>query len=443
MPESIIDLGELPPGEQVPGERVPPPPPPGRLRGMLVAVVAVLLTLTSSSAGQRPALPAFTVIPASPGDVTFREGNDYFVVAATFPAFNGQVENKIINWYALPSARLRSRTSVAVTGAIRQVTAVQGLVVASYEVDGSGRFATVGVTAGTGSTRWRHYGRLAGSSAAGRVVLTTATPGSDAATPGPDAATWYGVDAGTGDISWRYERGPAGAVGLSAPADGTSGPLITVTAQGVVAVRDVDTGTVTATAPAPADVPGSRRDLAVVDGLVLVGGSAGMTAYALPDLRARWRSEANLSDSRVQRCGAVICLLDRLGGIRALDPTTGRQRWAAAGWTSAAAVGAYLLVGGPEPATGPAVVLDGRNGRRLGDVAAWRPLGASRPDDTIPVVRESVGDRRTWYGVLDPRTRAVRVLGAAQLTSGDCQSTADVLVCRRSDASAGVWQLGA
>ncbi len=45
------------------------------------------------------------------------------------------------------------------------------------------------------------------------------------------------------------------------------------------------------------------------------------------------------------------------------------------------------------------------------------------------------------YGLFDPVTLRVRVLGAAEPVYDDCQTTPDVLVCRRIDASVGIWRL--
>ena len=56
-------------------------------------------------------------------------------------------------------------------------------------------------------------------------------------------------------------------------------------------------------------------------------------------------------------------------------------------------------------------------------------------------LHEQVLDDTVFYALLDPADRGVRVLGAATDVSGDCQTTDEVLVCRRIDASVGIWQL--
>ena len=45
------------------------------------------------------------------------------------------------------------------------------------------------------------------------------------------------------------------------------------------------------------------------------------------------------------------------------------------------------------------------------------------------------------YGVLDPATRKVRLLGAADRVSTGCETSGPVLICRMIDASVAVWAL--
>jgi hypothetical protein len=71
----------------------------------------------------------------------------------------------------------------------------------------------------------------------------------------------------------------------------------------------------------------------------------------------------------------------------------------------------------------------------------WRPVGRPLPDGRIVAVRERLTDQRVWYALLDPATVTVRILGSADPVSGDCDVTAEVLVCRRLDSSVGVWPL--
>ena len=45
------------------------------------------------------------------------------------------------------------------------------------------------------------------------------------------------------------------------------------------------------------------------------------------------------------------------------------------------------------------------------------------------------------YGGSSPVVRRILLLGVADHVSGDCQTTGRVLICRRLDASVGIWPL--
>jgi hypothetical protein len=177
--------------------------------------------------------------------------------------------------------------------------------------------------------------------------------------------------------------------------------------------------------------------------LILVGTPGGTVAYALPDLAERWRSRADLAGRWVQDGCAEICSLSWQGGLRVLDRETGQERWSDERWNYADQVGRWLLTTDnrrPERLPGVSVV-DPGTGRVHGDFGSWHPIGADLPDGTVHGIREVPGADIVWYARLDPATLAVRVLGRADRVSGDCQATADVLVCRRIDATVGVWRL--
>jgi hypothetical protein len=68
-------------------------------------------------------------------------------------------------------------------------------------------------------------------------------------------------------------------------------------------------------------------------------------------------------------------------------------------------------------------------------------VGAARADGMVVGLHEQPLDDTVFYAELDPANRGVRVLGSAVDVSGDCQTTDEVLVCRRIDASVGIWAL--
>jgi hypothetical protein len=434
----VIDLGELPHGRQrrvrTTSRRRPHP------YRALVTGAAVLLTAMLTGAVHVTSPPAPTVIPARLGDSTFADDGHYFVVSSSDGLVGRVVQKKTISMYALPSGALLSRTSVAVTGAVNRVTAAGDVILVSYQVDAVGEEVTVALAAGTDLALWRRPARLVNLSASGRIVLFNGL------NPAYGGTLWYGVDLRSGETRWSLDQPVTGATDLVPGYGATPARLVTATVAGEVEVRDPETGRVTASATVPAPPEWRLRGLNiwVDDNLVLLGGRDGTIAYDLDHLRERWRNDVDLTEVFILPvCGDAICLFGRFGGLRVLDAATGRQRWSAEQWALAQQVGSYMLASGNDRDTTqqPLVVLDPADGRERGTLGAWQPVGEARADGTVVGVRERLGDHRVWYALLDPADRSVQVLGAAEDVAGNCQVTTDVLVCRRRDASVGVWRL--
>ena len=435
----LIDLGELPPQ----GQRRSLPFGAGRpipYRAVLGALAVVLLGLLGG-ATYLPPPPGPTIIAAMLADTTFLSGNRLFVVSTADDPFGSVVHNKIVSAYALPAGTLLSRTNVAVTGAIFDVTAVGDTLLVSYQVDTVGAEATVAIVAGTEHALWRHPARLLSvSGPAGLVLLRENSPQFG-------SLHWYGVDLATGATRWSLDQPVFGYTIEALDHDGFPTRLVTADATGHLEVRDAHTGVLTAKAdvPAPADWRDRGISMWAADDMVLVGGRSGTTAYALADLSKRWTNSVDLSERYVlPHCDSAVCVVGSFAGVQVLDPLTGRQRWASDEWSALQQVGAYLLADGPVggPVAEPQAVVDPVTGRQHGDFGAWRSKGDPRPDGTVIGLRQRPGDDVLWYASLNPATLAIRVLGAAERVSGDCQTTPDVLVCRRLDASVGIWPLG-
>jgi hypothetical protein len=199
------------------------------------------------------------------------------------------------------------------------------------------------------------------------------------------------------------------------------------------------------TIPVPADW--ARRGIALwPDGdLVLVGDHTGATAYALPGLTPRWRAPVDLYSSFVgSGCGTAVCLFSPRGRqIVVLDRATGRRLWSADRWAYGERIGPYLLAFGGEGSAQEQRldVVDLATGRVLGGFGPWQIAGEPLPDGTVLGMREEPAADTYWIARLDPRTRATLIIGTARQVSGDCGTTAGVLVCRRLDASVGIWRL--
>jgi hypothetical protein len=435
---TLIDLGELPPR----GQRILPvvarqPIPYRALLGTLTAVLLVLL----GGAAYLPPPAGPTVIAAKLADSTFVTGDRLFIATGGVDPSSSAVQNKIVSAYALPAGTLLSQTTVAVTGAIFDVAEVADTILVTYQVDTVGAEATVALIAGTDKARWRHPARLlAVSPADGLVLLRENSPQSG-------SLHWYGVDLATGVNRWSLDQPVLGYTIEAGDRGGFPSRLVTAGVDGHLEVRDAVTGEVTAKADiqVPPDWRSRGISMWAVDDMVLVGGQAGTTAYALGDLSPLWRNTVNLSERYVlPHCGDSLCVVGTLDGVELLDPATGRERWAANDWGALDMVGRYLLADGPVggPAAEPQAVLDPLTGHRRGDFGAWRVAGEPRPDGTVTGLHQRSGDDVVWFATLDPATLAVRVRGAAERVSGDCRTTTEVLVCRRLDASIGIWPLG-
>jgi hypothetical protein len=143
-------------------------------------------------------------------------------------------------------------------------------------------------------------------------------------------------------------------------------------------------------------------------------------------------------------CGGAVCALDWSGGLRVLDAATGALKWHDDRWNHVREVGGYLL-GGNDTGSDRRrrlEVVDPRTGTVRGDFGRWQTLGAPRAGGTVLGIRtQSPGDL-VRYALLDPRNLTIRMLGVAAPVAGDCHATTRALICRRIDASIGIWRLG-
>jgi hypothetical protein len=432
----LIDLGEQ--HGRLPSETMAARDRPHRFRAGLAALSAALL-IGLGGAVVHPAPVDPVLVSARLGDTMFVEENRLYLVSAG-PAPQGtSVQHRIVSMYGLPGGELLSRTTVAVTGAIFHVTSVTDLVLVSYQVDTVGAEATVALRAGTDRALWRAPARLLSVSAPDGLVLLREN------SPRFGDLHWFGLDLDTGRTRWSFEQPLQGHTTVAGFADGFPRRLITATTAGHIEVRDTADGTVVSEGDVTARSGWSRRGITVwpTGELVLIGGLGGITAYTLAGLTLRWHSTLDLSGRWVQDCVDAICVFGYRGGVQALDPGTGRVRWAANRWTNAEEAGSYLLVNGDQGLEGryPLAVVEPVTGVVHGDFGEWRAAGPARADGTVVGLRQRIGDDVVFYALLDPATLAVRVLGTATTVSGDCQATTEVLVCRRIDAGVAIWPL--
>jgi hypothetical protein len=428
----VIDLGDLSAGS---GARPPAPAsrrPPVPYRALLGALALLLAGSLAGAAHRGPPAPP-AVVATRLSDTTLVTRERLFVVtpgAGTVAA------------YALPDGRPLHRTTVPGLGSAFNVVEAGPVLLVSYQADrGRGEEVTAAAETGSGRERWRRPSRLVGLSRADGVVLLR----ENSAEAG--GADWQAVDLDTGAVRWTVREPARGFTTVDRYTGSYPRLLVTATDRGDIEVRDAVTGAVRARTRVP--MPVRQPDVALpvwpAGELLLVGEGGGTVGYTLPGLTRVWRSAENLTGRWVEPdCGGVVCALDWPGGVRALDPATGELRWSHDSWNHVREVGGYLLAGndsGP-PADRRLTVVDPRTGRVRGDFGRWQTLGPARPDGTVLGIRtESPGDL-VRYAVLDPARMSVRLLGTAQPVSGDCNVTPRALVCRRIDASVGIWRLG-
>jgi hypothetical protein len=438
--EVLIDLGELPHGgrPRVRAIAVTRPPRPYRTALALLAI-ALVATLTGAAHVSPPAPPQ--IIAARLGDTTFITGDRLFVVGSGPAQAAGGIQNKIISTYALPGGNLLSLTTVTVTGAIFDVAAAGRIVLVSYQVDAVGAESTVALVAGTDRAIWRRPARMLGLSQPDGLVLLREN------SPQFGPLHWYGIDLSSGDVRWSLEQPARGYLTEAGDADGFPRDLVAVGLDGTMTVRDTVTGAVTATTTIQVPDDWAQRGIALWpdDNLILVGDHTGATAYALADLTKRWRSPIDLYSSYIgPGCGDAMCLFSpRGGGIAVLDRATGQTRWSSNRWSYGDRIGPYLLAGSGDGTVRNEHldVVDIATGHLDGDFGPWQTTGSVLPGGSVVGLRGEPANDLVWYGTLNPVTRSVRILGAADKVSGDCQVTVDVLVCRRTDASVGIWHL--
>jgi hypothetical protein len=418
---TMIDLGEA--SVEPVAEAGPPVP----WRTLLAVLSVVLLALAGGSAAIVP-FPAATVIPARLSDSMFIDGDRLFLVG------RGAVAA-----YSLPGGHLVSRTTVLVSGPVSNVVEAGDTLLVSYQVDEDGSQGTLAVTAGTDRVLWRRPVGLVGASATGGTALLSTGYGAR------NEAGWQAVDLHTGAVRWAITQPADGYTMVTGPIDEYPQWFVTVHADGRVETRDALTGRITATRDGPPIDPHADSIVWSAGDLVIVGGSAGgVTAYRLPGLTPIWNTRLDLGQTWMQTdCGPVLCAFRPQQGIIVLDPADGHLLWQSGRWAYAEPAGPYLVAAMlNRTADAPAYwVLEPRTGRVLGTFGNWNVVVSDTVPRTLYGIHLVPGQSTIFYGRLDPVRRTATILGRGEAVNGNCQTSADALVCRLVDASVGIWQL--
>lgn len=440
----IIELGEDRTLPEV--DRVRPPARPGL--PAIVGLVAALVVLIGGSAPPADATLTEATVEAGLGDFVEAVGDRLYVAAAD-PLGAG---DRTLSSYALPEGRLLWRAPIAVRGPIRRAIELDGVVI--LEVENGPRGDTVAVAAQTGRALWQRGAALLAVSPNRTLLvlgsLAAVDPEGDKLGPVDGGTVTEGVEIATGRTVWSYPvpNGYWHCVACEGLVDDPAQSIIT-RPDGGIEVRDLDTGRVLDSAVVLK--AGAVRAPLVVGRLLLVRTERGgddrgwdLLAYSLDTLRPLWRSPLPERGDWfvVQGCGrGSLCLLGREGGVGVLAEATGQLRWTSYDWVSMRAVGDRLVAHSRSSFGAPShtAVLDPRTGAELHDLGRWDMIGMAGPD-RITLLRRDAATGRAWFGVTDPSIGVVRTLGAVTDVSGDCHSTAGWVLCRKLNASVGIWR---
>jgi outer membrane protein assembly factor BamB len=168
----------------------------------------------------------------------------------------------------------------------------------------------------------------------------------------------------------------------------------------------------------------SRRD----------NGRASLTAYGLPELTRRWRTEGGPTGF-VHDCGPVLCISDTRW-VSGLDPSDGSVRWSDPAWSNAFEQGNGLLLAYDQQEVPESAILDARTG------AVRRKLGRTLTVGRLELREDSRIPGRTWVAVADPAAGTVRTVGSMQTGAPyGCVTSGQYLACPTTAGPTTVWQI--
>ncbi|HEY0700769.1 MAG TPA: PQQ-binding-like beta-propeller repeat protein, partial [Micromonospora sp.] len=412
-------------------------------------LVVGLLLATLVAADPVPVPVPQVRVPARLGALTATDTERLYVID---PGPAPGVTDSTVAAYRLPAGAPLWRIRLPMRGQVGSAVVVGGTLVLAGAWVSALPPEAVGLDVRTGAVSWRGTVRFVQATADDNLLLWEEWDRSAPGQAGPERpdppVTVRSVDARSGRARWSVSL-PEGTRRAYRYVGDRVASVVVGTAAGRIEVLDVRTGRVVGTLDLPATGPEPDRAgfFDVVDDLLVVhDGARSVTAYGLDDLRRRWSSSADArwGSPLPVPCGPVLCRFGHSGGIRALDPATGRVRWSDPRWAVASPVDGYLVASGPYPlGSGSLVVLDPADGRVRGELGRWDlagPLGGHGP---LIGVRADPAARRALIAELDPVTVEVRVLGTLPDASSSCEARTGLVVCRRLDGAIGVWRLPA
>ena len=462
----LIDLGTIRHDQPEPE---PPASRPGAPRfprtGALALVGALVLAIGGGAPPPPPPIEAISTVQLT------RDGAFYLTEEHLFVAdWSGATELEVAAYElehgrplwtsrhsggTAPQVSRRPPVGVTVGGRLSVRPATDGLLLVEYA---SGEFGasthTLALALRPGRTRWplphplrvlpadrtglvvdevfpehsrigpgaRQAGRAAGSvrvSETGEVYLAD-----------PLGVVARAVDLADGRVLWTSPRLDS-ALLAAHPDDGTASVLVLV--DGRVEWWDARTGQPRHRLDHPR---GAVRSVALFgDSVLIQHAGPGLTAYS-PDLRReRWTRPLANADSRMVRCGPMICV-DNGTSSPVLDPATGAELWRLPDQDGLYTLGGHLVDFDSYPWIRR--VIDPRTGNTLLDLTGWSD--ATRfAQHSLPLLLRRNSSGRTWLGLLDVPARQVRLLGSVPEAVANCQALPGMLTCRISQNEIRLW----
>lgn len=440
---ATIELGELsgdPPATDEPVARAPR----FRSRGLRVGVLLVLL-LATMAGGVRAAGPLPEAdVPARVGATIFATGGRLLVAD---PVHIGE-EGQWLTAYRLPDGERLWRVPLPLRGNAGPWTVSGGTLLMSAEWGAVNPPETVAVDLATGAERWRRLAWLEGVTQGGDVMLWTSRYG-DWAQEEERPGTLRAVSTTTGSERWALPL-PAGTIrtyqrdGGWLWSEASLRLAVIGLPDGELQVRDLGTGELRRRARPSAPSSGRWYPEVARDLLVLTSREEAAVVYDLASLTPRWTLTRKISPREFGPlpCADLLCLYGETGGVRALDPVTGRVRWSDKRWGVPLSTDGRLVATearGSATRARPLTVVDPATGALLGELGIWEVLGPS-PAGGLLAIR-SGPDGLVWVARLDVARRTSRLLGRLERVAGECQTGSGVLFCRRINGSIGIWRL--
>lgn len=418
----VIDLDVPSRAEADPGSR---PAVPRGVLGLGV-LIAVLCTLAASAPPARTMLPVLAA-----GGTVFTLGPEALFTAVLSAGPDARSE---VRRYALPGGELSWAATLPQN--VQHLALDRNIL---YTRSGSDPL-TYFLDAVDGRVLWRLESRSASvvTLAGGRVLLRSDTA---------DGRTQLRLaDARTGATIWSRLLDGVGEIQNDDLFEDDPDRIVVIGFDGHVTTLQFADGTVLGEGELGVRLP-VELDANLPAGFVGVtvsgdqlylsrrnGGRTSLTAYRLPELTPRWRTDGGPAGF-VRDCGPVLCISDARW-VSGLDPSNGAVRWSDPAWSHAGPLGDGTLLAADQQETPEAAILDARTGVVLRELGRTQLIGGLelRSDTKIP--------EQTWVAVAGPGDSLVRTVGSVRTVAPyRCMVQRPYLACPTPAGPTTVWRI--